>query len=152
VVTHHVDGLEWHPDHPVGEIRFTTISSAVSSFPSHPSRRTSWSSTSATRTTPPKPLLSAFVLVTSPSLPLCSWPTHALDLLLDIIHALPLQHPRKGEESTQDDRSGDELVHRSPGDGGRGLVTEVDPVEDREPEASYEGCEAAGCGIGKVSA
>ena len=97
------------------------------------------------------PLLSAFILVTSPPLPLCSWPTHALDLLLDIIHALPLQHARKGEESTQDDRSGDELVHRCAGDGGRSLVTEVDSVEDREPEASYEGCEAAGCGIGKVS-
>lgn len=77
--------------------------------------------------------------------------TYALDLLLDIIHALPLQHARKCEEPTQDDRSGDELVHRGAGDGGRGLVTEVDPVEDGEPEASYEGCEAAGCGIGEVS-
>lgn len=101
---------------------------------------------------PPKtPLLSASILVTSHSLLLHSWSTHALDLLLDIIHALAFQHARKGEEPTQDDRGGDELVHRSPGDGGRGLVTEVDPVEDREPETPYEGCEAAGCGIGEVS-
>lgn len=121
---HQVDSLERYPDHPirveqesyVSQDRFVRDVSA---------RRTSWSSRSGTMTAVHRTTELHQPPPSSPNYHLARphIPTHALHLLLDIIHPLALQHPSKSEESTQNDGSGDELIHRRTGHGGRCFPT-----------------------------